>query len=274
MKKLIPFFGLLLLVNVAFAQKISRLNEFKYVYLTPLIYENNQQDIYKIVQMVKLRLEKSGLRVINNKAPLLANPDIENASIVSCVVGHSDINHQYLFKKDTVSLRFFDCFNEQVFQTSASTKGLEFKAENAYEKATKLALKEFEKYRYNYQPGVAYDAKALEAKKPSAKPSYPGGLHKMDEFLTSSLVYPRGTQKDRLAGTVDLAFMVDARGFVKEVEVKKGLRSDIDTEARRVMMMMPRWIPAMKDGKAIDARLAYSLVIEPKGKINQERVDY
>lgn len=272
MKRLLTLVLCCAAAALTFGQKVSQLNQFKYVYLTPLIYENNQSDIYRIQQMVKLRLEKSGLRVINSKAPLIANPDIDNGSVVSCVVSHSDINNHYLFKKDTVSVRFVDCLGETVYQNASPTKGFDFNPENAYEKATKLMLKDFEKYRYSYQPNVAYESKALEARKASVKAMYPGGVAKMDEFLTSAMIYPKGTQ--RLSGTVDLSFVIDSRGFVKEVQVVKGLRGDIDTEVRRVFMLMPRWIPSLKDGKPVDAKLAYSLVVEPKGKINQERVDY
>lgn len=271
-KRLLVLLLSLALTNVSWAQKLSSLNQFKYVYLPPLIYENNQSDIYKIVQTVKLRLEKSGMRVINSKAPLIANPDIENGSIVTCVVSHSDINNHYLFKKDTVSIQFVDCLGETVYLAKAPTKGFDFSPENAYEKATKAVLKDFEKYRYSYQPGGSYDSKALEARKLTRKAVYPGGVAKMDEFLTSAMIYPKGTQ--RLAGTVDLSFVIDSRGFVKEVQVVKGLRADIDNEVRRVFMLMPRWIPGLKEGKLSDTKLAYSLVVEPKGKINQERVDY
>ncbi|MFN8354979.1 MAG: energy transducer TonB [Spirosomataceae bacterium] len=256
----------------ASAQRINNLNHFKYVYLAPLVYENGEDDRYRIISQVKLRLEKSGLRVIRTKGPLIANPDIQNADIITCVVSHHDINNHYLFKKDTLRMEFFDCFNDKVYEAVEVTRGAEINPEKAYEKATALMLREFSSYHYSYQPQPKYEAKQLETSKALAKASFPGGLGKMDEFLSSSMIYPRGSQ--RLAGTVDLSFIIDPRGFVKDVQVVKGLRADIDTEARRVFLLMPRWIPGMKDGKPTESKLAYSLVVEPKGKINQERVDY
>ena len=272
MKKILLLFTLVVMGVGAFAQKINNLNNFRYVYLVPLVYENGEDDRYRIISQVKLRLEKSGLRVIRTKGPLIANPDITNADIVTCVVSHHDINNHYLFKKDTLRMEFFDCFNAKVYEAVEVTRGAEINPEKAYEKATTLMLREFNSYRYSYQANATYDSKDLEAKKVSAKPSFPGGLSKMDEFLASSMIYPKGTQKT--VGTVDLSFVIDPRGFVKDVQVVKSLRPDLDTEARRVFMLMPRWIPSMQDGKAVESKLAYSLVVEPKGKINQERVDY
>jgi TonB family protein len=265
----------LLIINNAFAQNhpLKRLNEFKFVYMLPLMYDGGKEDIYGIMAMVKARIEKSGMKVILGTAPIQANPDIQNCEILTCEVGHGDLNNSYLTKKDSVTIRFFDCYDNIIYHFSEKTKGLQSSPTNSYRETTAKLLHVFEGYYYRNVKGEQYTT-AIPDPNRSTLPAFPGGLKKLEEYIYAVLKYPKSAKKDRIAGTVDLSFVIDKRGFVKNVLVRNGLREDLDNEAKRVIESLPRWIAGMENGKPIDKKVIYSITYATKQRPNSDKVDY
>jgi TonB family protein len=261
----------MLIVNLSFAQNhpLKRLNDYKFVYILPLSYEGGREDIYGITKMIKNRLEKSGLLTIVGVAPIKSNPSIENCEILTCDVTHNDLNTSYLLKKDSVVIRFIDCNDNVVYQLIGPTKGLNSKPESNYQDATFTALKQFEGFYYRNVRGETYMSKVDKTKTMMAV--FPGGLKKLDELILANLQYPKTAKKDRIAGTVDLSFWIDNRGFVKDVKISKGVREDLDNEAKRIIENLPRWIAAQENGVS---RMIYSVTFATKQRPNSEKVDY
>ena len=56
-------------------------------------------------------------------------------------------------------------------------------------------------------------------------------------------------------GRIHVSFLVDEKGNVSAASIKKGLHPDLDKEARRVVSSMPRWEPALKNGKPVKVRM-------------------
>ena len=81
------------------------------------------------------------------------------------------------------------------------------------------------------------------------EPSYPGGLSAMNTFinqnLQDSLIQP-GT-----SGRIFLKIAVDTLGSIK-VEMLHGINDVLDKEMLRVFSLMPKWIPAEKDGIKVE----------------------
>ena len=61
-------------------------------------------------------------------------------------------------------------------------------------------------------------------------------------------------------GRVIVSFVVEKDGRVTEVRVVKGLSSDVDKEAVRVVSASPKWHPGIQNGKPV--RVAYTLPIQ------------
>jgi TonB family protein len=55
-------------------------------------------------------------------------------------------------------------------------------------------------------------------------------------------------------GVVVVSFVVDSNGNVHEPKVVRGVNEKLDAEARRLVSIMPKWIPALKDGAPVSAR--------------------
>lgn len=84
-------------------------------------------------------------------------------------------------------------------------------------------------------------------------PSFPGGEEKMKEFITKNLNYPKKALENSIQGVVYVSFEIDKKGKVGKVKVLRGIGSDCDEEAIRVIKMMPDWIPAISSGKAVSS---------------------
>ena len=81
-----------------------------------MYHENPIRSVTKLTEELKNRLEKSGLQTILGVGPIRSNPAIENCDILTCDVTHNDLNTSYLLKKDSVIVRFIDCYDNVVYQ--------------------------------------------------------------------------------------------------------------------------------------------------------------
>gem|GEM_PF-3514065 len=71
-------------------------------------------------------------------------------------------------------------------------------------------------------------------------PEFPGGEEAVYEFLKANLQFPENRDT---AGTIFVAFVIEANGEVTNVRVLRGLAPELDAEAVRVVSLMPKWIP-------------------------------
>ncbi len=84
-------------------------------------------------------------------------------------------------------------------------------------------------------------------------PQYPGGLAAVSQYLSDNIVYPEEAQKQNIEGQVLLKLIIDSLGNVTDVLVMKSVHPLLDSEAVRVARKMPKWEPAIKDGKPAKA---------------------
>ncbi|WP_299553248.1 energy transducer TonB [uncultured Porphyromonas sp.] len=85
------------------------------------------------------------------------------------------------------------------------------------------------------------------------RPLFPGGDQGFYDFLRSKLEYPEVEYRNRNQGEVHLRFVVDVDGSISQVTVVKGTSPAFDQAALDVMKLAPKFIPARKDGKPIQA---------------------
>ncbi len=85
-------------------------------------------------------------------------------------------------------------------------------------------------------------------------PEFPGGEKAMLQFLTGHLKYPAEHISDRISGVVYLSFVINKEGSVTSIETLKGIKEsrDFENEARRVVAMMPNWIPGRQNGHNVN----------------------
>jgi TonB family protein len=85
-------------------------------------------------------------------------------------------------------------------------------------------------------------------------PEFPGGQEAFNKFLIDNIKYPKQAKKDNIEGTVMSEFIISKDGSIKDLSIKKSVRTDIDNEAIRVIESMPNWIAGEKDGQKVDVQ--------------------
>lgn len=93
-------------------------------------------------------------------------------------------------------------------------------------------------------------------------PRYPGGISAFMKWMDSTMVYPPAAIRQRVQGTVTVAFIVDTDGSTKDVRVIKGANRMLNNEALRVMALMQPWRPARKHGHTIRSQVTLPIVFE------------
>ena len=95
------------------------------------------------------------------------------------------------------------------------------------------------------------------------KPSFNGGdANEFSKWVNAHLVYPKGAKGHNVSGRVTLQFTVGADGYVRNVRVVRGVNSDLDNEAVRVVRMSPRWTPGSQNDKPISVTYTFPVVFQ------------
>ena len=91
-------------------------------------------------------------------------------------------------------------------------------------------------------------------------PSFPGGQAALMSFINRNIRYPQAAQDNGIQGKVVVQFVVEKNGRVGEVKVARGVDSDLDREAVRVVKMLPAFSPGRNsDGDPV--RVWYTLPV-------------
>ena len=90
-------------------------------------------------------------------------------------------------------------------------------------------------------------------------PTFPGGLEAFGHYLASNIRYPARSREKGIQGRVIISFIVEKDGSLSGVKVARGVATDIDQEALRVIRTSPDWKPGTQNGKPV--RVAYSVPI-------------
>lgn len=81
---------------------------------------------------------------------------------------------------------------------------------------------------------------------------FPGGINKMYDFIRQNLKYPQVSRDNGSQGKVILKFEVLKDGRIDNITILKSSGdSFLDQEAIRVVKCMPKWKPAMQNGRSV-----------------------
>ena len=73
----------------------------------------------------------------------------------------------------------------------------------------------------------------------------------MYKFITSNIVYPIAAKENKISGKVKLRFCINPDGTIGEVLVTKGAEAALDSEAVRVVKLLPKWKPGKLAGTPV-----------------------
>ena len=88
------------------------------------------------------------------------------------------------------------------------------------------------------------------------------------KFLANNIKYPVIAQENGIQGLVEAVYTVDAKGKVSFVRIEKGVDPSLDNEVKRVIELMPDWIPAppKSNGEAVSMTRSIPFVFRLQGE--------
>lgn len=113
-------------------------------------------------------------------------------------------------------------------------------------------------YNYMYQV-FAYEKNILNNNFNDIEPYPAGGMDNFFKILNQNIHYPEMAKENGIQGKVFVQFLVCKDGTIKDVKVVKGVHKTLDNEAKRVIEIMPKWIPAIQNGKFVSAKYSLSI---------------
>jgi len=88
-------------------------------------------------------------------------------------------------------------------------------------------------------------------------PQFPdGGDAAFRKYIVENLKFPAEAKELGISGIVYVEFIVEANGSISGVKLLRGIHTDCDREALRVIESMPYWIPGRQQGHPVRVRLA------------------
>lgn len=96
---------------------------------------------------------------------------------------------------------------------------------------------------------------------PDVRPKYDAedAMMFLLDFLKKNIHYPEGAVKQELQGTVIVQFVVERDGTPTHFKVIREVDPLLDNEALRVAKLLPKFIPAQKDGKPVRCIFNFSV---------------
>ena len=99
----------------------------------------------------------------------------------------------------------------------------------------------------------------------TVKPAqFPGGEQAMMRYFAQKAKYPVKAQEAGQQGRVHCRYTISKNGNVIEIELKK-LSPELDEEVVRIIMGMPQWTPAERNGKPVEATYEMGFVFKLEG---------
>jgi TonB family protein len=95
-----------------------------------------------------------------------------------------------------------------------------------------------------------------------------GGIASFYEFIKKNIQYPAEARRQGIEGKVFVEFIVNTDGSITDVRTVRGIQSECDEEAVRVVSLSPNWNPGKQRGQAIRQRMVLPISFNLSGSDN------
>lgn len=83
-------------------------------------------------------------------------------------------------------------------------------------------------------------------------PIFPGGDKALFAYFGRNIKYPKIAKENGIQGRVFIAFVINKKGEVVNVQIVRGVDPSLDGEALRVVRSLPNWTPGKQLNKAVN----------------------
>ncbi|QEH42918.1 energy transducer TonB [Chitinophaga sp. XS-30] len=95
-------------------------------------------------------------------------------------------------------------------------------------------------------------------------PRFKQGIPALAKILKDSIRYPLTAIQDGVGGTVEVGFVLDTSGNIRDVHILKSVRDDIDREAARVIQFISTgWEPGIQNDKKVEVKFHMPIKFSP-----------
>ena len=91
------------------------------------------------------------------------------------------------------------------------------------------------------------------------KPIFPGGSNSLINFINSTREYPVEAYEMGIQGRVTCSFIVNEDGKISHIKVLRGVESSLNSEALRIISLMPDWEPGKINEMRVPVRVVCSI---------------
>lgn len=110
---------------------------------------------------------------------------------------------------------------------------------------------------YNGSPRGNYEPRAYTIVE--RMPSFKGNIN---QWLAQNVNYPKDAAEKGIQGRVIVRFIVGKDGTVSDASIVRGVDPELDREALRVTMAMPKWNPGYNNGKTANVWFTYPIIFK------------
>jgi protein TonB len=113
--------------------------------------------------------------------------------------------------------------------------------------------------RLTLKKGIQTDSSFVVYSRADKAPEYyKNGEEGMNEYILSEMEYPKLAIEKSVEGTVVIEFIVEANGYVTDLNIKQGLGAGCAEEALRIIKTT-RWQPATLNGNYVRYKVTYPI---------------
>ncbi|HEY0652004.1 MAG TPA: energy transducer TonB [Chryseosolibacter sp.] len=109
--------------------------------------------------------------------------------------------------------------------------------------------------------GSAQQSTDIVYTKVDVEPEFPGGMKALGKYVDGGKnhKYPKEARRNKVEGKVVVKFIINEDGSCSNFEVVQGIGSGCDEAAVEAFKKMPKWNPALVNGKPVkvERQMAY-----------------
>lgn len=94
---------------------------------------------------------------------------------------------------------------------------------------------------------------------------FPIGQTNLGKYIKKNVIYPSTLLKSKLIETVYVKFIIEINGDVSNIKILSDNKKEFIDEAKSVIQCMPKWIPAMQNGKKVRTYFTIPVKFCPEG---------
>lgn len=89
---------------------------------------------------------------------------------------------------------------------------------------------------------------------PDVDAQFFGGVLEMKKWINANVNYPQEAIEVGDEGLVYLSFVVEEDGSISNIEIERGVSTELDREAKRLIRNMPKWVAGEAKGLPVRSR--------------------